>query len=87
MLAYVVKFERDSFRSAILSLIFYQSGLLSYVILPDSIPVGGYVSLNSKKMIVTNTGLTRSKTILSVLGQSMPLKLMLASIFVFNVEF
>lgn len=85
--AYVVKFERDSFRSAILSLVFYQTGLLSYIILPDSFSVGDYVNLTVKEIVITSTGLSRSKTIASILGQSMPLRMILNSMFVFNVEF
>jgi large subunit ribosomal protein L2 len=38
--AFVVRFDKDSFRSSTLTLLFYQTGFVSYAILPDGYSVG-----------------------------------------------
>ena len=38
--AFIVAFERDNFRTSTLALIFYQTGYLAYVILPEGLALG-----------------------------------------------
>jgi len=38
--AFIINIEKDNFRSSTLTLVFYQTGYLSYVVLPDGYDIG-----------------------------------------------
>jgi len=76
--AFIVSFMKDNFRSSTLTLLFYQTGLLSYVILPDGYNVG------HKLRFSANVGSVGSAAFFA--GNSLPLSAMLEGAVIFNVE-
>lgn len=68
--AFIVSFEKDNFRSSTVALVFYQTGFLSYIILPEGFCVGDKLKASSS----------------SQLGLALPLRDISDGILVFNVE-
>lgn len=72
--AFIIRFERDVFRSSTLALLFYQTGYISYVVLPDGYSVGDklrFSAVNSQN---------------GFLGQALPVKDIVEGAFIFNIE-
>ena len=74
--AFIVNFEKDNFRTTPLALIFYQTGYLSYVILPEGLSVGDKLS----------NPLTAQGEYVASDGAAVPLKYINDGALVFNVE-
>lgn len=72
--AFIIKFEKDNFRSSILTLIFYQTGYLSYVMLPEGYLVGDKLKFSG------------GATTPTFLGQALPLRDIIDGAFIFNIE-
>lgn len=72
--AFIVRFEKDAFRSSTLTLVFYQTGYLSYVVLPDGYSVGDKLRFSSS----LEGG--------PFLGQAVSLRNIAEGAFIFNVE-
>jgi len=72
--AFIVRFEKDVFRSSTLTLVFYQTGYLSYVVLPDGYSVGDKLKFKEQTRFSAFS------------GQALPLREIAEGAFVFNVE-
>lgn len=76
--AFVVRFEKDSFRSSTIALIFYQTGFLSYVILPD-----GYIPGDKLRFSISSDFSDKAALFL---GNAIQLKNVPEGALVFNIE-
>lgn len=74
----MVKFEKDNFRSVYLTLVFYQTGYLSYLILPEGLKLGDRLNFS---YTYENSG---SKSFFA--GNALPLKFIQDGSMIFNVE-
>lgn len=77
--AFIVNFEFDGFRSSTLALIFYQTGFLSYVLLPEGFSVGDKLKFDFVSLLPNLAGNLQG-------GVAAPLKYISDGSFVFNVE-
>lgn len=79
--AFVLRVEKDAFRTSTISLLFYQTGFLSFCILPDGYCVGEkLVSAGNLMALTSSTSLGVSA------GYALELKLIPDGAFVFNLE-
>lgn len=72
--AFIVRFEKDVFRSSTLTLVFYQTGYLSYIVLPEGFAVGDKLKFSVNQIVGAG------------FGQALPLREIVEGAFVFNVE-
>jgi ribosomal protein L2 len=92
--AFVVKIIKDPFRSVSLSLIFYQTGFLSFVVLPEGFLVGDKVKSSFLKNIfkykLTNQDSTKTVSNIfdktPLFGLSLPISMIETGYTVFNIE-
>jgi ribosomal protein L2 len=76
--AFIVRFEKDSFRTSTIALVFYQTGFLSYVILPDGYSPGDKLRFSLSTEFADKAAL--------FLGNALQLKNVPEGALVFNVE-
>lgn len=76
--AFIVRFEKDSFRTSTIALVFYQTGFLSYVILPDGYSPGDKLRFSLSTEFSDKAAL--------FLGNALQLKNVPEGALVFNVE-
>lgn len=76
--AFIVSFTKDNFRSSTLTLLFYQTGLLSYVVLPDGYNIGHKLRFSF--------GGSAGDSSAFFAGNSLPLSDISEGALVFNVE-
>lgn len=76
--AFVVSLSKDNFRSSTLTLLFYQTGVLSYVILPDGYSVGHKLRFSLNASV--------GETSRFFAGNALPLSQILEGAVIFNVE-
>lgn len=78
--AFVISFERDAFRSSTIALVFYQTGYVSYISLPDGYIVGDKLSFSSSSVVDGGVAISCFP------GNALPLKHIPEGSHVFNVE-
>lgn len=76
--AFLVKIEKDNFRSVKISLVLYQTGFLSYLVLPEGLKVGDRLRFNCDAANLHSSQLFS--------GNALPLRVIPSGSFVFNVE-
>lgn len=79
--AFVVSFVKDSFRTSTLALIFYQTGFLSYVVLPEGVRVGDKIKNDYDR---SSSAVVENETF--ALGSALPLSRISDGTLVFNIE-
>lgn len=78
--AFVVGFEKDNFRTSTVALIFYQTGYLSYVLLPEGFGVGDKLAFSTITASFTPTSSS------PLLGAALPLRSIPDGSLIFNIE-
>lgn len=78
--AFVIAFDKDNFRTTKLALVFYQTGYLSYIVLPEGFAIGDKIKFSNYSSEIGWTGEG------SFLGHAFPLKHISDGLLVFNIE-
>lgn len=76
--AFIVQTVRDNFRSATVSLVFYQTGFLSYIVLPEGYTIGHKLQFSLRPNIHGNSALFP--------GNAVALSEVVEGALVFNIE-
>lgn len=93
--AFIVRFENDSFRSATITLVLYQTGLLSYIISPEGYEVGDkikFVGFRSNLLLDTsrsssgNLNDVNNKINYALWGSALPMHNIPIGSQIFNIE-